>query len=282
MKRIFYILLFVSTFSYGQFPMPLRTPTATASCPTDTDAGAIVTALTGAGATVTGPQCTAIDNYVIAQKAHGIWSKKTGIFVPLVSNATANAINWKTASGTGTSFNGGWTHNSAGATPDGAAHTYFNTGINCNTLSSSDSYMSYYFNENFQQTGKVDMGTEGGSSAFLIQMYNNEFFGQSSYNSFIDYNYGSTLIYAALNRNSGSSFDGWGSGTKLQTITSSAVTYENGNIYVSAVNYAGLGDFYNSPRKFVYVSFGASLSDTEAANDYTDVQALMTAFGVNF
>lgn len=106
---------------------------------TDADASAFIAAITAAGGTTNDAQKTAINNLVLNWKGIGaqnssynLWSNTERLHIYIGGASGAMAINVKTATATFT-FNGGWTFDANGATPNGT-NGYINTGVNTSTI----------------------------------------------------------------------------------------------------------------------------------------------------
>jgi len=105
----------------------------------DPDAKSYIDAVVAAGATVTGAQRTAIDNFIKAEKDASRWTLHKRLYLPIWSIAAANAIDMVTqASGT---FVGGVTH-AAGYIQGNGSTGYFNTNVTPSTLSQTTSSAS--------------------------------------------------------------------------------------------------------------------------------------------
>lgn len=98
----------------------------------DSDAKAYVDAVIAAGISVTSTQRNAINNFVKLEKATSRWTLHKRLYLPIWSNASANAIDMVTrASGT---FVGSVTH-AAGYIQGNGSTGYFNTNVTPSTLS---------------------------------------------------------------------------------------------------------------------------------------------------
>ena len=79
-------------------------------------------------------------------------------------------------------------------------------------------------------------------------------------------------------RNSNSNHKGFLNGILKATNTAVGTTSINSNIYVGARNNAGTAQLFSS-KQFAFASIGDGLTDTEAADFYTTVQAFQTTLG---
>ena len=108
--------------------------TTTTTLSFDTDAAAYISDLETAGATVTSPKQSAINDYVLDGKSNGWWAKLVDQYIWAWGAAGPNAVGIKGKTGV---FNGGgWTYNSTNAEGNGSTD-YFDTNINPVTESMS-------------------------------------------------------------------------------------------------------------------------------------------------
>jgi hypothetical protein len=180
-------------------------------------------------------------------------------------------------------FNGGWTHSSTGVLPNGTT-AYADTKLNENTVMTLGSeHMSYYSRTNALGT-YVDMGVWSTISNYGSQMLtrvtypsSDSFTGyiQDSSNSYFS-NTDSTGFFV-MNRTSTTQLKLQKNST-INTFTSNVFNKVNNTIYIGARNINSPSLLY-SPRESAFASIGDGLSDTEAANFYTAVQAYQTTLG---
>lgn len=235
----------------------------------DPDAQAFITA-----AAITDPtQQSAINTLVIALKGYSIWTKFKAIYPVVGGTASSHAVNLKTPGTYNLSFTTGWTHSSTGMTPNGAA--YADTGLNDNTvLSLNSAHISFYSRTNvdglYCDIGNYDAATTSGIN--LFSRFVNEFYGRVHNDGVGVSNSDSRGLFLANRVGSTQTRNFVNSTLKLQTIASVAkVSY---NVVIAARN-RGFYDFY-SPRQCAFASIGDGLTDTDAANFYTAVQAFQT------
>jgi len=105
----------------------------------DPSAKAYINAVVAAGATVTGAQRTAINNFIKAEKDASRYTLIKRLYLPIWGIAAANAIDMVTQS-SGT-FVGGVTH-AAGYIQGNGSTGYFNTNVTPSTLSQTTSSAS--------------------------------------------------------------------------------------------------------------------------------------------
>ena len=255
----------------------------------DPDAVAFFDRVTAAGGSLSATEKTAVNTLVVQMKLDEIWTPMKAIYPMVGASAAACAQNLKSSSFTGT-FSSGWTFASTGVTPNGTS-AYMDTFLNPSTiLSSLDSnHLSYYSRTNStlgiapSEIGCVNTTTGqdlelflGRSSAptttaYVANNYNNNLLSGS--------NGGSTLGFYNGSRNSSTSLKLYKNGTLLNTLTTArSGNYNNypiaiGNLRDSATTLSGI---CYSNKQCAFASIGDGLTDTEASNFYTAVQAMQT------
>jgi len=241
----------------------------------DADAQAFFDRVTTAGGSLSTTEKNATNQLVLDMKTAGIWSSMKAIYPMVGASAAACAQNLKSSSFTGT-FTSGWTFASTGVTGNGTS-AYFNTTYNPNTSGVlNDEHISVYLRTNIQQTS-VDMGAYDGTSETAI-------YARFSLDRvFCCINSGavppittttnSSAFYLTI-RNSSTNENSFINSTKYtRTITS--ISKVNRVLYVGAQNNVGAAGAY-STRQNAFTSIGDSLTDTQASNFYTAVQAFQT------
>ena len=236
----------------------------------DPDAQAFITA-----AGITNPtQQGAINTLVVALKGYSIWTKFKAIYPIVGGSASSHAVNLKTPGTYNLSFTTGWTHSSTGMTPNGTS-AYANTGLNDNTvLSLNNAHLSFYSRTNVDGL-YCDIGVfdSAAVSAFtILSRYLNGFRGQAHDGNAGISNTDSRGLFLTNRVNSTQARNFINSTLKLVTVNS--ISKINDNIPIGA-RYRGFYDFY-SPRQCAFASIGDGLTDTDAANFYTAVQAYQT------
>ena len=183
-------------------------------------------------------------------------------------------------------FNGGWTHSSTGATPNGTngyADTKFNPSLS--GLSSTSTHISTYLRTNndgvFCDIGAYD----GNTSNYQISTY-----ARITNICYVDlgaqlqtrqtYANTDSRGYYVASRTANNILKAFKNNILKSTNTNtntSPITVLNKNIFISANNDTGGSITQFSTRQQAFTSIGDGLSDTEAANLYTRVQAFQTA-----
>ena len=245
---------------------------------TDPDAQAFITA-----AAITDPtQRTAIDTLVKGMKADGLWTKMKAIYPFVGGTASTHKWNLKDPRDSDAAFrlvfNGGWTHSANGATPNGT-NGYADTKLNDNTvLNLNDVHSSVYSRTNVDGAF-CDLGVSGtinsGINTF-IRLTNKTY-----------YRLHEEDVNTLTTTDSRGFFLGWRNSSTIKNISVNGIKTSftaavggksNGNIYLGALyNIPTVSATSYSPRQLAFASIGYGLTDTEAANLYTRVQAFQTA-----
>jgi hypothetical protein len=200
---------------------------------------------------------------------------------PMVgASAEACKQNLKSSSFTGT-FTSGWTFASTGVTGNGIS-AFINTNLNqSNNLTPSNNHVSIYSRTDVNGTISplnlnVDCGVTNNSTHSFSQI-------ATRLNGNFAYENGSQTTSVAVTNSLGfhigssiSSTSGksYKNGSLVATSTTTqARTMYNADVYIGATNALGTA-FYYSIRQYAFASLGDGLTDTQASNFYTAVQAM--------
>jgi len=250
----------------------------------DPDAQAFITA-----ASITDPtQQSAINQLVVDLKGYSIWTKMKALYPFVGGTSTTHKWNLKDPRDLDAAFrlvfNGGVTHTSNGIQGNGT-NGYAQTFLVPNTyLTLNNSHLSVYSRSN-NQGDFMDIGVNDEpnvlSNAHRIQtrwsdgscyysINSNTGNGFSTANSLGFYianrvNSTNQKLYKNNSINTGSS-------------NANSLSSKVGGIFICAWNHATP---YYSPRQYAFASIGDGLTDAEAANFYTAVQAFQTTLGRN-
>jgi len=256
----------------------------------DTDALAFITA---SGIT-DNTQKNAINQLVVDLKSANIWSKMKAIYPFVGGTATAHKFNLKDPRDLDAAyrlvFNGGWTHSSTGALPNGTtgyADTKLKPFVEFNNT--THAHMSYYSRSSAgNQTFEYGMGANDGTNnlSFVFRRPNNT---QAFLADFSNATYRFALN--STSTNGSGLFVGTQQGANiklfkqnvLQVSNTSAGTGgvpPNYNIYIGAQNSLNVGDGYTD-KECAFSSIGVGLTDADASAFYTAVQAYQTTLGRN-
>jgi hypothetical protein len=183
-------------------------------------------------------------------------------------------------------FNGGWTHSSTGATPNGT-NGFADTKLVPNTqLSAHSIHLSYYSRtQNItQQDSQIGSSNTGYSNQYTIDLYyaggvNAKVFVAGSYpgNSISNPNT-DTLGYMIATRTANNVAKMFMDGSQIGSTLTTTYTggFSTSSIYIGAQNNGGTAIEFGS-KQSAFASIGDGLTDTDAANLYTRVQAYQTA-----
>jgi hypothetical protein len=246
--------------------------TVTPIASTDADAQAFITAASITDAT----QKSAINQLVVDLKSYSIWTKFKAIYPIVGGNASAHAVNLKTPSTFNLSFATGVTHSANGMLGNGStgyANSNFNPNTNGATLNSH--HVSFYSRTNNNVT-EVEFGTAAGGHQTLLEIRTSgttyaAINSAPTYTTFADTD--SRGLYIA-NRTASNVINIWRNSTKKATGTTASSALPNANYYILAWN--NVTPLYYSTKQCSFASIGDGLTDTEAANFYTAVQAYQT------
>lgn len=258
-----------------------------ASTDPDPDAQAYINRVYTAGGTLTNTEANAVNQLTIDMKAAGIWTSMKAVYPMIGSSAASCAQNLKSSSFTG-SFSVGGTYSSNGYNGNGVA--YMDTQLTPSvSLLNANHHISYYSRTNPTPINCVEMGVNDNSGYYSPQ-FRIRLDGFYGYTNTFMYTSGSSSDYAwALSTNT----DAKGFFIGTITSTTSRKTYKNGiisgtntnnitnslgtgPIYINAVNNQPNTAAFFSDKQCAFASIGDGLTDTQASNFYTAVQAFQT------
>jgi hypothetical protein len=176
-------------------------------------------------------------------------------------------------------FNGGWTHSSTGALPNGI-NAYANTFLAPNAMGQNNIHVSIYSRTDTDGL-YADIGAGAGSSYVEIlskftgiaYVYVNTSQGNNCANP------SSTGFYIA-NRIVSGAVSLFKNNTKVINATRDAQTPTTYNLYLAAENGAGTAGNHSN-RESAFASIGDGLTDGEASAFYTAIQAYQTSLSRN-
>jgi hypothetical protein len=247
----------------------------TASGGFDADAQAYFDRVTTAGGTLSTTEKNAVNQLVLDMKSYGIWTSMKAIYPMVGSSAAACAQNLKSSAFTGT-FTSGWTYASTGVTPNGTS-TYFNTNFNPNVNGLLNSAHYSYYSRTQSILNQSEMGVYVPGYAYGVEL-------SASRNSNFVYNINNAAV-SVLNttslglflssRTASNILKAHKNGSVFATSSSASINSPNYNIYLGAINEFG-NVFIRSTKECAFASIGDGLTDTQASNLYTAVQAFQT------
>jgi hypothetical protein len=238
----------------------------------DADAAAFFSRVYTAGGALTYTEVTATETLVSSMKADGTWTPMKAIYPMIGASAAACAQNLKSSSFTGT-FSSGWNFASTGVTGNGFS-TYFDTTLTpLTSLSLNNTSGSYYIANDYNFEAKDIICTGQGSYLGIYTTATLEVAVNDNFTSAIT----PTIKKGLFTFSRIISTESKTYANNLQTFTNSKTSsfltnfairigclYENGNnsrFTSNSIRFAHLGD---------------GLTDTQASNFYTAVQAFQT------
>ena len=245
----------------------------------DPDAQAFITA-----AAITDPtQQAAINQLVVDLKGYSIWTKFSALYPMVGGTATKHSYNLKNTAQYQIGWNGGVTHSNLGV-QFGGVNGWGNTGYNLSTNASLNSHsISVYSRTTGTSSFQCELGVTGGvfdgGGGIFLRASGLTYYRVNSQASYITYSDADSRGFYLANRTASNVVNGWRNSTKVATGTTVSYTpLANFNYSIGAFNENG-GNNYYSAKQIAFASIGSGLTDTEAANFYTAVQAFQTALG---
>jgi hypothetical protein len=240
----------------------------------DADAQAFFDRVTAAGGSLTTTEKNATNTLVVQMKADGIWTSMKAIYPMVGASAAACAQNLKSASFTGT-FTSGWTFASTGVTPNGTS-AYMDSNLNQSTiLSNNSSHISFYSRSNPTAVAVFEMGGYITPRGVLLACYYASLGALSHLYTYptdtaSSLTFTDTRAFYIANRNSSTSNQIIRNATILATNTTTRTSVlANSNIFIGTSGI--VGQF--SSRECAFATIGDGLTDTQASDFYTAVQA---------
>jgi hypothetical protein len=235
-------------------------------------------------------QATAVNTLVTSLKGYGIWTKMKALYPMVGGTAATHKWNLKNPLDTDAAFrlvfNGGWTHSSTGALPNGT-NAYANTFFNPTTqaLSKDSTHISYYRrNTNNVQNAAVLMAAIVSVPSIIRLSLIPNFNATLNITEIVSTNFqqsGTGINDLGLingNRNSSTEFKVFANNTLKQTVSRNSISQPNLNLFLACSNGDNSPQYYTN-NECALSSIGSGLTDTEAANYYTAVQAFQTTLG---
>lgn len=245
--------------------------------PVDADAQAFLTAAAITDPTISG----AINTLVVQMKADNIWSKMKAVYPMVGGTANSHKFNLKDPRDLDIAFrlqfNGGWTHSANGAQSNGTngwANTFFNPSTNL----VFDNLSFGLYSRTQDVSGNKIYGVR--DTTLFRDMYHNvsvKLFSTDGNAATLSYTLTPTTGLINFSRTSNISGKIYSNGVLIATKSTPVVSLmSNANFFLGARSDNNSPIFYNNYQiGLQYISEG--LTDTEAANLYTRVQAFQTA-----
>ncbi len=235
-------------------------------------------------AAITEPvQQNAVNNLVLSLKSYGIWSKMNAIYPFIGGTSSTHKYNLKDPRDLDAAyritFNGGWVHSSNGITSNGT-NSFADTKLVYTTL--NNGHMSLYSRSDVNEAGTVfDMGCTNTGKFQLLALWGgiDLFIGGFNSDSFPRFAMTNSSGLFINNRTSSTATNLWRNGGKLFQSTVAVSGVPNMSNYIGAYQLIGGQAANYSTKNYAFSSIGDGLTDTEAANYYTAVQAFQTTLG---
>ena len=243
-------------------------------------ADAFYTRVTDAGGSLTTTEEGAILTLITDLASYGLWDKMKAIYPMVGASAAACAQNLKSSSFTGT-FTNGWTFASTGVTPTSA---YMDTGFNLSTqIGANSSHLSFYSRTDIS-AGQGDIGCynnpAGTTDNEMLIRYSGTFYGFNNPSKYVSVSNSDSRGFYQLNAESLNLKAFKNSSQFGSTVSLTSYTSTNLNVYVGGVNFNG-SLVTPSTKECAFASIGDGLTDTEASDFYTAVQAFQTTLSRN-
>lgn len=225
---------------------------------------------------------SAVDTLVQGLKTDGVWTKLKAVYPFVGGTATTHKFNLANALDEDASFrlafSGGWTHSANGALPNGTngyANTFFVPSTN---LVIGSQHLSVYnrTNNTPSTADSRDIGTEASNQSSFIatRRVDNLFISRmNSSNLVVSNSNASGYFISTRNVNTLKAFKNnslLGSAAQAGNLPALSIFLANNNIL--GVPYAS----GYSNQQLAFSTIGDGLTDTDAANLYTRVQAFQT------
>ena len=236
----------------------------------DPDAQAFITA-----AGITNPtQQTAVNNFVVSYKTAGLWTKNKAIYPFVGGTAAQHKWNLKDPRDLDAAyrllFNGGWTHSSTGALPNGTnawANTYL---ISQGTLSLNNTHVSVYSRTNADKLAPA-IGNVTGAAQGEISMWLR--FSNTSY-----LRVNSASVSNTANADSRGMFIGSRVNSTQVTLsirgTQTTFSQNSDGLYTNPIQLGGVNPNNFDNKELAFVSIG----DGYTAQNMTDETTIVNAF----
>ena len=251
----------------------------------DADAVAFFTRVTTAGGSLSNTEKVAVNQLVLNMKSYGIWTSMKAVYPMVGASAAACAQNLKSSSFTGT-FTSGWTFASSGVTGNGTS-AYMNTNFIPSTDYTSSTNFGLFLYTSSTTAGAADRDMAIFVSGNLPSLNLTSKDGTSSKTDLFDftnrisvsgYNVEGFYIGSRTATNSAKLFR---NGTSIGTTTASEGTAPSifltlGGANLSPSNPISSVGVY-SAKTFSFAGTCDGLTDTQASNFYTAVQAFQVS-----
>lgn len=242
----------------------------------DPDAQVFITA-----AGITDPtQQRAINTLVVDLKGYNIWTKFKAIYPIVGGSASSHKFNLKDPRDLNAAyrlnFATGVTHSSTGMLSNGTSG-YADTFLNPSSiLSLNSTHISFYSGTNTNNT-TIEIGTGLSDGLFIEARTSGISYYRINSTTLLQHNDANSLGFYVANRTASNIANAWKNGNKQITSTGASTSLPVNNIFLLALNNS-IAQYFTT-KQCRFSTIGDGLSDTEAANFYTAVQAYQTTLG---
>jgi hypothetical protein len=227
----------------------------------------------------------AICDFVAYLKANGLWNVLDAIYPMVGGTATTHKFNLKNPADTNAAFrltfSGGWTHAATGATPNGVnafANTFFNPSVNA----AITRHCFGIYSRTESTAGTQAYGCTNGSNFSTHFVSGGQFLIGTTAAPVINYTPSPTTRFMMIRSTATNFREAYRDGVSLGSNTAaSSATMPNFNFYFGARNLSGAAQLFTVYElSFAFIT-GVAMTDTDALNLTTAVNALQLALGRN-
>jgi hypothetical protein len=268
---------------------PTATPTATQTT-FDVDAAAFLGQVLAEGGTLDSTISAATNTLFADLKSNGLYSKIVTFYPYIGGTSNSHKLEGKLQSTRYITFNGGWTNNIFGATPNGTnawaevamlastALTVYDTSLFTYLGTTASSGLGYVLDIGWRFDGSNQFHPYiGGSECSDTNTYNYSYLGNIL--GLTTSNIPSGIGAYMMNRRNDSLFNVWRNGVKEGTSTTTVTSsLPAGNLKLPDQTD---GFHTYSPRRRQFDVVASGLDDTEAGNLFTIINAFQSSLGRN-
>jgi hypothetical protein len=235
------------------------------------DAVAFFARVTAAGGTLSATEKIAVNQLVLDLKANSLWTPMKAIYPMVGASAEACKQNLKSSSFTGT-FTSGWTFASTGITPNGTSAYFDTTLIPFTSLTLNSTHISMYSRTN---SASAMYDYNAGQTLEIVSKWTDNVFYYSVNSGEISAGVQSSSAgFFNVSRTASNSQKAYYNGSVKHTSTNSSTELYIFSLIYGALN--GVSKSAYSNRQTAFLSAGDGLTDTQASDFYTAVQAFQT------
>jgi|694.fasta_scaffold70036_7 hypothetical protein len=237
-------------------------------------------------------QQSAINTLVVDLKAYGIWTKMKAIYPFVGGTASTHKWNLKDPRDLNAAFrlvfSGGWTHSSTGALPNGT-NAYADTKLTPNSSLSLNNTSVSYYSRTDNTTGIDDLSvvtnevdpSDPSRLRLIINLSGSLIVDHYAVGQRISISNSNSIGFYQSIRISSTDLKVYKNSSEFGSrTTTNTGTLPTSSLYLGAANRNSSSIFFSN-RQCAFASIGDGLTDTEAANFYTVVQAYQTTLSRN-